>query len=97
MTDVDPNEWSRLIIGIGPGVWDDVDPQTPMMTARIIRAALLPGGTEAGLPTVEILCQTADGVLIHANTTWRLWQGATNAFATDASTWDITDPDAEPA
>ena len=79
---------SVLVVGIGDGVWADITrPFT--FTGRIIRAALLPGGTRDGNPTVEILVELADGRLVHANTTWRLWQGMTNVFATHESTWQV--------
>lgn len=70
---------TRLIVGVGPGSWDDI-PHIDF-TGRIIRITMLPGGTRGGNPTVEVLVELADGRLVHANTTWRLWQETTGLFA----------------
>jgi hypothetical protein len=73
-----PDDSTQLVIGVGPGAWDDV-PQIHL-AGRIVRAAFLPGGTVKGAPTVEILVELPDGRLIHANTTWKLWEAATDVF-----------------
>lgn len=81
-----PADGTSIVIGIGPGVWEDMDEDIPLV-GQVERLALLPEGTIGGNPTVEILIRLSDGRLVHANTTWRLWEAATNAFAADDSTW----------
>lgn len=84
----DTNGGTQIIIGVGAGVWADLSDDVAF-GGRIERAALLPNGTRDGKPTVELLIRISDGSLVHANTTWRLWQAMTNAFGADSSTWEV--------
>jgi hypothetical protein len=70
---------TELSVGVGDGAWADIA-EPVEFRGRIERVVLLRGGTRDGNPTVEVLIRTTDGRLVHANTTWRLWQGATRAF-----------------
>jgi hypothetical protein len=74
------DEGTTILIGIGDGVWEDLSQPVDNM-GSIERIALLPFGTRDGNPTVEVLIRLFDGRLVHANTTWRLWQETTRAFA----------------
>lgn len=87
MTDSSAIDGTQLIVGIGPGTWNDIEKDIDV-AGRLIRVTLLPEGTALGHPSVELLIETADGGLVHANTTWALWQGATNVFGSHESTWE---------
>lgn len=79
-----------LRVDVGPGSWSDL--AEIHMAGRVVRAAFLPGGTVGGRPSIELLIELADGRLVHANTTWRLWSDATELFRR----WDVAnggDPD----
>lgn len=82
------DDGTQIIVGIGDGAWSDIG-QRIEMRGRIVRAVLLPEGTAAGRPTVEILVELPDGRLVHANTTWRLWKGTTDLFTGHESTWEV--------
>lgn len=82
------DDQTEVVVGIGAGAWDDLT-ESIDEGGRVVRAALLPVGTRDGNPTVELLIRCTDGRLIHANTTWRLWQAMTNVFGAHQSTWEV--------
>lgn len=67
----------QLAVSMGDNCWSDLNSDDIAATGRIERVALLPMGTRNGNASVEILVRTKDGDLIHANTTFALWENAT--------------------
>lgn len=69
----------QLDIGIGEGAWEGFD-GTIDLHATLEKVALLPVGTRAGNPSVELLLKLTDGRWVHASVTLALWHAATMAF-----------------
>jgi hypothetical protein len=72
---------TTLTLSYGEGTWGDLaDTGLALVSGRMERVAFLPFGTQQGNPTVEVLVRTRGGLLVHANTTWALWDTATTAM-----------------
>lgn len=70
----------QLVVAHGEGKWNDLSRDDVALVGRVERAVLLPHGTHAGRHTVELLIRTKDGQLVHANTTYALFQGMAQQF-----------------
>ena len=69
----------QLILSYGDGGWADLAGKE-LVPGRMERAAFLRFGTQKGNPTVELLVRTDSGLLVHCNTTWALFRGASQLF-----------------
>ena len=70
---------SQLVVAYGEGKWSDLL-DVPLIGGRLERAVLLPMGTHGARHSVELLVRTANGDLVHANTTYALFQGMAQQF-----------------